>query len=125
MSNRVKIPITVVPPPDMGDRVAVVRDRGLTATAKNQPSVSTRFYLINSNRGHAVGVMQIRGRQTDITKLKNVSMMQPKRFIFLEFLIYSELTSKLTLLGPWGEEEGGSEARMTKLKAANQKPLTL
>ena len=35
-------------------------DRGLTTivtattTNKNQPSVSTRFYLINSNRGHTV-----------------------------------------------------------------------
>ena len=67
-----------------------------TATAKNQPSVSTRFYLINSNRGHAVGMMQIRGRQTDITKYRNVSMMQPKRFMFLESLISGKLTSKLT-----------------------------
>ena len=41
---------------------------GLTETAKNQSSVSTRFYLINSNRGHAVGAVQIRGRQTDITE---------------------------------------------------------
>ena len=59
----------------------------MTATAKNQPSVSTRFYLINSNRGHAVGVVQIRGRQTDLTKYRNVSMMQPKHFIF--FLIFN------------------------------------
>ena len=48
------------------------------ATTKNQPSVSTRFHLISSNRGHAVGMVQVHGQQTDITKYKNVSLMQPK-----------------------------------------------
>ena len=66
-------------------------DRGLTATvtaiatAKNQPSVSTRFYVVNSFRVHAVGVVQIHGRQTDITKCRNVSIMQLKGFIFMGF----------------------------------------
>ena len=53
----------------------------------DKPSVSTQFCLINSNCGDSVGVVQIRGRQTDITKCKKVSVMQPKRFAFLEFLI--------------------------------------
>ena len=48
-------------------------DRGLTpsmtVTANNQPSVSTRFYLINSNCGHAVGVVQIRGWRGADTRL--------------------------------------------------------
>ena len=50
-------------------------DRGLTATVTNQSSVSTQFYLINSNRRHAVGAVQISGQQTDITKCRNVSMV--------------------------------------------------
>ena len=68
----------------------------MTVTVKKQPSVSMRFYmyLINSNRGHAVGVVQICCRQTDTTKYRNVLMMQLKCFVFLEFLIYSKLTSK-------------------------------
>ena len=56
-----------VPPPDMGNRVAIGRPRAYRDhDRENQPSVSTRFYVINSNRGYAVGAVQIRGRQTDI-----------------------------------------------------------
>ena len=63
----------------------------VTTTAKNQPKVSMWFYLINSSREHAVGAVQIRDRQTDITKCRNVSMMQSKRFAFLEFSVYIKL----------------------------------
>ena len=65
-------------------------------TVKNQPLVSVQFYLIDSNCKHAVGAVQMHGLQTDITKCRNVSMMQPKRVAFLGFLIPSKLTSKLT-----------------------------
>ena len=68
----------------------------VTATAKNHPSVSTRSYLINSNRRHPAGAVQIRDQQTNMTKCRNVSIMQPTCSAFLEFLIYSRLTSKLT-----------------------------
>ena len=95
-----------VPPPDIGYRVAVGRPRTYrdrdhdhdhyTSTAIKSVLGFNAVYLINSNRGNAVGAVQIRGRQTDITKCRNVSIMQLKRFPFLEFLIYGKLTSKLT-----------------------------
>ena len=41
--------------------------------------------------GHRLRIILAR-RRTDITKYRNVALMQPKRFMFLEFFIYSKLT---------------------------------
>ena len=51
---------------DMRNRITVGRSRTYCycdRDSKNQPLVSTRFHQINSNRGHAVAAVQIRGRQ--------------------------------------------------------------
>ena len=66
---------STVPSPDMGSRAAVGRPRTYHDHTRDRPSVSTQLCLINSKRGRTVDGVQIRGRQTDITECKNVSMI--------------------------------------------------
>ena len=55
-------------------------------------------------------------------KWKGVYLLLCKSFFIRPTNITKEIYLELTLSGRGG---GGSEARMTKLTAANQKPLTL
>ena len=81
-----------VPPLDIGNRVTVGRPR----TYRDREKSAFGFNVVLPNYLKPVGVVQIHGQQTDITKYRNVLMMQLKCFIFLQFLIYSKLTAKLT-----------------------------
>ena len=65
---------------------------------KISPWFQRGSYLINSNRGHAVGAGRCAVDKTDITKCKNVSMMQPKRLAVVEFLIKSKVNIKVNML---------------------------
>ena len=68
---------SIVQSPDMRNRIAVGKPRTYRDRDCDREKSALGFNadLLNSNSGHAVGAVQIPGRQTDITKCRNVLMM--------------------------------------------------